>query len=147
MNNRRVFLVLGIIMSVIFSFGTISLAVGEVIPEKLTVESYDFMIPMWNDDMRPELVLNLNGGNVACIGYLRGNSGTTKIDATFRLEKKGWFGWSEVNSWNRTSYSDYLSFSGSAGAESGATYRFSVVAAVTRNGRTETVSSSVEGRN
>lgn len=40
--------------------------------------------------------------------------GVYKISATFRLEKKGWFGWSEVASWDRTSYSDYLSFSGSS---------------------------------
>lgn len=147
MKKKKVFVILGVIAVAIFSLGTPSLAADELELANPTSGMYNLIGPLWNDTIKPNLWLSIQGSTVNCDGTIKGLTGTTKIDATFRLEKKGWFGWSEVNSWNRTSYSDYLSFSGSAGAESGATYRFSVVAAVTRNGRTETVSSSVEGRN
>ncbi len=137
-----------LVMLLVLSFNSTVLAESIIdLRNEDNLDGYDLIVPMWNESATPDVQIHVNGNSVICIGTVRGLPGTSKISATFRLEKKGWFGWSEVASWDRTSYSDYLSFSGSSTAESGATYRFSVVATVTRNGSTETVSSLVEGRN
>ena len=102
--------------------------------------------PYWINVNDMSLDVYLENGNVVCVGTITGASGTTKIDATYTLERKTLFGWSSVTSWTKSSSNSTLLFSGSASGSTGNTYRLSVTAKVTRNGVTETVSTSVEGK-
>lgn len=101
--------------------------------------------PMWENTNDVRLDLYFVDGEAECVGIINGISGTSKISATFKLERKGLFGWSLVNSWSKSSNGDSLSFFETDAVSKGSTYRLSVTAKVTTNGVTETVSTSVDG--
>ena len=106
----------------------------------------DFIItPDWVNVNNIRLNLSLSNGTINCVGVIDGVSGTTSISATFTLERKTLFGWSTVETWESSSNSSSLVFSGTASGSRGNTYRLSVVAVVVRNGNSETVRTSVEG--
>lgn len=85
-------------------------------------------------------------GEANCSGFIKALSGTTNIDATFKLERKTSSGWIFEKAWNMSSNSNSLSFFNTYEALSGYTYRFSVIADVTRDGGIETVNNSVESK-
>lgn len=101
--------------------------------------------PQWTNVNNMKLDLIFVNGKAECSALINGVSGTSNISATFRLERKGLFGWSLVNSWNRTSRGGSLTFFETVNVSKG-TYRLSVNAKVTRNGVTETVNTSKEGK-
>lgn len=102
--------------------------------------------PLWENTNDVKLDLYFANGNAECVGIINGISGTSNISATFKLERKGLLGWSLEKSWNKSSKSDSLSFFETDAVAKGYTYRLSVTAKVTRNGVTETVNTSVEGK-
>ena len=102
--------------------------------------------PQWENTNDVNLDLYFTNGKAECVGIINGISGTSSISATFKLERKGLSGWSLENSWRKSSKGESLSFFETEAVEKGYTYRLSVIAKVTRNGVTETVNTSVEGK-
>ena len=102
--------------------------------------------PLWENTNDVKLNLYFTDGKAECVGIINGISGTSSISATFKLERKGLSGWSLENSWRKSSKGESLSFFETEAVEKGYTYRLSVIAKVTRNGVTETVNTSVEGK-
>jgi len=103
------------------------------------------IIPMWENTNDVRLDLYFADGEAECVGIINGISGTSKISATFKLERKGLFGWSLENSWSKSSNGESLSFYETDAVSKGSTYRLSVTAKVTTDGVTETVNTSVDG--
>lgn len=103
------------------------------------------MTPQWINTNDVKLDLYFVNGKAECVGVINGISGTSNITATFKLERKGLLGWSLENSWSKNSKGESLSFYETYAVTKG-TYRLSVTAKVTRNGVTETVNTSVEGK-
>lgn len=103
--------------------------------------------PLWTNINDIQLDLYFENGNACCAGIIDALSGTTKITATFTLERKTASRWSLEKSWSQSSSTNSLSFFGTDAVSSGYTYRLSVTTNVTRNGVTETASTSVEGNN
>ncbi len=101
--------------------------------------------PLWDNVNDITLDMYYENGAANCSGKIRALSGTTKISAVFKLERKTASGWSFEKSWSKVSSSSTLSFFGTYAVPKGYTYRLSVTADVTRNGTTETVTSSVNG--
>lgn len=102
--------------------------------------------PQWTNTNDVVLDLYFANGKAECVGIINGISGTSNISATFRLERKGLLGWSLENSWIKSSKGESLSFFETKAVTKGYIYRLSVTAKVTRNGVTETVNTSVEGK-
>ena len=102
--------------------------------------------PLWENTNDVKLDLYFANGKAECAGIINGISGTSNISATFKLERKGLLGWSLENSWSKSSKGESLSFFETEAVKKGYSYRFSVTAKVTRNGVTETVNTSVEGK-
>lgn len=102
--------------------------------------------PMWENTNDVVLDLYFANDEAECVGIINGISGTSNISATFKLERKGLFGWSLENSWSKSSKGESLSFFETDAVAKGYTYRLSVTAKVTTNGVTETVNTSVEGK-
>jgi len=100
----------------------------------------------WTNVNDITLDLYFEDGEAGCSGEIRALSGTTKISATFTLERKSGTTWILEKSWSRSSSTNSLSFFGTDAVMAGFTYRLSVTANVTRNGMTETVSTSVQGK-
>ena len=100
----------------------------------------------WTNVNDITLDLYFDDGEAGCSGEIRALSGTTKISATFTLERKSGTTWILEKSWSRSSNTNSLSFFGTDAVMAGFTYRLSVTANVTRNGVTETVSTSVQGK-
>lgn len=102
--------------------------------------------PFWVSTDSISLTLSYSGGNANWAGKIQGKIGTTKITATFTLEKKNANGtYTALKSWTASSNNDLLTTSGSYGVSSGSTYRISVTATVTpKTGTSETVSDSLE---
>lgn len=101
--------------------------------------------PQWTNVNDIALDLYFENGDAGCSGQIRALSGTTKISATFKLERKISSGWLLEKSWSKSSSTNSLSFFETDTVSSGYTYRLSVTADITRNGVTETVNTSVEG--
>lgn len=101
--------------------------------------------PQWINVNDITLDLYFENGEAGCSGIIRALSGTSKISATFKLERKISSGWALEKSWSKSSSTNSLSFFETDAVSSGYTYRLSVSANVIRNGVTETVSTSVEG--
>lgn len=93
-----------------------------------------------------KLDLYIVNGKAECVGIINGNSDTSNITATFKLERKRLLGWSLENSWSTSSKGTSLSFYETDAVAKGYTYRLSVTANVTANGVTETVNTSIEGK-
>ena len=101
--------------------------------------------PKWVNTNDITLDLYFDSGEACCSGMIRALSGTTRINATFKLERKNSSGWAFEESWSQSSNTNSLSFYDTEAVSLGYTYRLSVTADVTRYGETETVSTSVEG--
>lgn len=101
--------------------------------------------PQWTNVNDITLDLYFENGEAGCSGKIRALSGTTKISAIFKLERKISSGWALEKSWSKSSDTSSLSFFETDAVSSGYTYCLSVTADVTRYGVTETVSTSVEG--
>lgn len=104
-----------------------------------------FISPLWANVNDIQLDIYFDSGEACCAGIIGALSGTTKISAVFKLERKTVSGWSLERSWVQSSSTNSLSFFGTDAVSSGYTYRLSVTADVTRNSMTETVSTFVEG--
>lgn len=101
--------------------------------------------PQWANVNDITLDLYFENGEAGCSGKIRALSGTTKISAIFTLERKSGTSWMLEKPWSQSSSTNSLSFFRTDAVAAGYTYRLSVTADVTRNGVTETVSTSVEG--
>ena len=104
----------------------------------------DNSILRWENNtyIYPELFFD--GTKIVCNTNIEGDNKTTKIRAELTLEEKTPSGWISLAGWITTEYSSSLNVSYSyPRASSGKTYRLTVTADVTTNGRTETVSRSV----
>lgn len=101
--------------------------------------------PLWINVNDITLDLYFENGEAGCSGIIRALSGTTKISAIFKLERKSGTSWVLEKSWSQSSSTNILSFFGTDAVVAGYTYRFSVTADVTRNGAIETVNTSVQG--
>jgi hypothetical protein len=99
--------------------------------------------PLWDNANDVKLSLYFTDNNAECLGTIEGVTGTSSISATFKLERKGLFGWTVENSWTKSERGQSLSFYGTLPVTKG-TYRLSVTAKVTVNGVTETVTTSVQ---
>lgn len=102
--------------------------------------------PLWDNTNDVKLSLYFTDNNAECVGMIEGVTGTSSISATFKLERKGLFGWTVENSWTKSEKGQFLSFYGTTPVAKG-TYRLSVTAKVTVNGVTETVTTSVQAVN
>lgn len=99
--------------------------------------------PQWVNVSDIILTMNRDGGTVNWTGEINGYSGTTKISATFTLEKRNSSGKYEyVDSWTTSSTNTYL-YKAASKTAAKRTYRLSVTATVTRSGITETVTDSL----
>lgn len=99
--------------------------------------------PQWANVSSIFLTMNYSGGAVNWTGEINGYSGTTKISATFTLEKRNSIGKYEyVDSWTASSTKTYLYKAASKTAAKG-TYRLNVTANVTGSSGTETVTDSL----
>ncbi|MCL2320990.1 MAG: hypothetical protein FWC47_02660 [Oscillospiraceae bacterium] len=105
--------------------------------------AYVPITPLWTNVNNITLGLSFNSGQATCTGVIRGITGTTKINATFYLERSSSYGWTLVKSWSVSSMSSTLSFSDNCAVTSGV-YQLRVVADVTANGLTEQVSTSYQ---
>ncbi len=101
--------------------------------------------PRWTNVNDITLDLYFENGKANCSGKIRALSDTTKISATFKLERKTSSGWTLEKSWSQSSSTNSLSFFNTHAVSSGYKYRLSVTADVKRSSVTETVSTSVEG--
>lgn len=115
------------------------------IPVTATPPKMEGIQPYWINTSSISLTMSYSSGKVNWVGQIVGYSGTTRIAATYMLEKKGSDGsYTYVASWpNLQTYSSILISSDSATGTAG-TYRLSVAAIVVRNGFTETVTDSLE---
>ena len=137
-----IFLLIGMIL---FSQSIPSFAeVEPSVVEGTGVES--LITPMWDNTNDVVLDLYFANGQAECVGIINGISGTSNISATFKLERKGLFGWSLENSWSKGSKGASLSLYETDTVAKGYTYRLSVTAKVTKNGVTETINTAVEGK-
>lgn len=119
---------------------------AQVPPTELQSNISDVSIsPQWTNVNDVTLDLYFENGEACCSGIIRALSGTSKISATFKLERKNASGWTLVKSWSKSSSTNSLSFFETDAVTSGFTYRLRVSADVKRNGVTETISNSVEG--
>lgn len=109
-------------------------------------ESKGSISPQWDNVNDITLDLYFENGDACCTGKIRALSGTSKITAIFKLERKSSSGWVLEKSWGESSTTKSLSFFETDSVSSGYTYRICVTADVTRNGVTETVSTLVEGK-
>lgn len=99
---------------------------------------------MWEEDVRINPYITKTSDLLECYVLLKGKSNTTKIRAKLTLEEKTTSGWISLAGWSKTAYSSSLNASYTyPRANSGKSYRLTVIAEVTTNGRTEIVSKSV----
>ena len=101
-----------------------------------------YVAPFWDNIWSISLGLSRSGGNVNWSGDVVGFPGTTRITATFTLERVDDFGrFAFVNSWSHSTNSAVLMASGSTPGAVG-TYRLTITTTVTRHGINETVTLS-----
>lgn len=112
--------------------------------EAITEQDY-LISPQWVNVNDVNLKIDFENGEAYCSGKTRAVSGTTKISATFNLEKKTSLGWMLEKTWSKSSSTDTLLFFGTYPVSAGYTYRLSATIDVTRNDVVETVNTSVYG--
>ena len=104
----------------------------------------EFVIdPLWDNAATISLDMTFSNGTITSTGRVNGKNGTTAISATFVLARRNANGtFTEVDKWSAKngSIAMLLSTSRSTRNQSAGTYRLSVTASVTRNGKVETVS-------
>lgn len=99
----------------------------------------------WSNTDQISMALDVSGTTATCGSKILGNPGTTKIVATFVLERKTGSTYTNVKTWpTKTVNGEVLRFSDTCTLTKGGTYRFSVSAVVTRNGTDETVTAWTE---
>ena len=97
---------------------------------------------LWENAAQITLNMSFSNGTVTSTGSVIGKSGTTAIRATFVLARRNANGtFTEVDRWTATNgnITALLTTSRSTRNQPAGTYRLSVTASVTRNGRIETV--------
>ena len=104
------------------------------------------IMPFWVNVKRISLSLTFSSGQANASGIVEGESNTTRISATYSLQEKNGNNWTTVHTWPTvTIYGKLLTFTGSASATQGKTYRLTVNATVTNTaGTSETVSEYLE---
>lgn len=98
--------------------------------------------PRWNNIWKCVPELSFSGTTANCTVTIRGESGTTEIDPMITLQKENASGgFSADTSWEPSAASgSSFTWSGTRrNCVSGTDYRLKVVADVTRNGTTETI--------
>lgn len=123
---------LGILVAVLLMFSVVPITAQAAAPVGI--------MPLWTNTFSASASLQISSGTASCSGSVIGFSGTTRITATFTLERKNTNGtFSAVKTWSGlSSNSATLTFSGTHTVSSG-TYRLKGTAVVTRNGTSETV--------
>jgi hypothetical protein len=103
------------------------------------------IISFWTNTSQISIALDVTGTTATCGSKITGHPGTTKIVATFVLERKSGGTYTNVKTFpTKTVYGEVLRFSDTCTVTSGYTYRLSVSAVVTRNGTNETVTAWTE---
>jgi hypothetical protein len=82
--------------------------------------------------------LSFSGTTAMCSASVEGYSGTTKISASYELQRKSGSSYATVKSWTASANDYWLDWSQNHAVTKGCTYRLYVTAKVTRNGTTET---------
>jgi len=98
--------------------------------------------PFWENAATITLNMSFSNGTITSTGRVNGKNGTTAISATFVLAKRNANGtFTEVDRWTARNgdIAMLLSTSRTTRNQSAGTYRLSVSASVTRNGRVEIV--------
>ena len=98
--------------------------------------------PFWENAALISLDMTFSNGTITSTGTVTGKSGTTAISATFVLAQRNANGtFTEVDRWTARNgnVAFLLTTSRTTRNLSAGTYRLSVTASVTRNGRIETV--------
>ena len=99
----------------------------------------------WANTDQISMALDVSGTTATCGSKILGNPGTTKIVATFVLERKSGSTYTNVKTWpTKTVSGEVLRFSDTYTLTKSGTYRFSVSAVVTRNGTSENVTAWTE---
>jgi hypothetical protein len=108
--------------------------------------AYTGVVPFWANVSSIVVSMPLSGTTATCKVTINALSETTSIVADVYLYKKtASGGYTLETSWlDESSSSSVFTFSETYTVISGATYKLSVTAGVTRNGTTETVSNSFE---
>lgn len=135
-----------VILLGLISLSQLTFTSAQMLPsETIHMEDMITISPQWDNVNNIDLYLYFENSKANCSGLIRALSGTTKIAATFKLERKTSIGWTHVKSWIKSSSTSSLSFFETYAVSSGYTYRLSLTANVTRNGLTETISTSING--
>jgi uncharacterized membrane protein HdeD (DUF308 family) len=147
MNVKRIASVLIIgIMLLLQGVPVMAQASTDPVQEIINGDNEIGITPCWQNVNSVSLNISLSNGTVGCVGIINAVTGTTSIVAKFTLERQTLFGWSTVETWDDSISGTRLVFSGTAPGSTGNTYRLSVTAVVVRNGLSETVSTSAEGK-
>jgi len=113
----------------------------------IQTSNYVPIAPLWDNVSGLTVDLSSSNGKAVCFGRVNALSGTTSIKATFTLERKNGSTWTHEKSWSQESTTSLLTFSDSNHSiTAGNTYRLTLTAVVTRNGKAETVSTSTESK-
>lgn len=117
-----------------------------VVPVSAVEQGIIGIQPLWTNTNSINLALSYSGSTATWSGVIQGQPGTTKIEATFTLAKKNTNGtYTNLKSWTASSSNFLLSATNTySSVSSGTTYRITVTSKVTRNGTTETVTTSHE---
>jgi len=116
--------------------GNFTASAGELKQEEPVVEL------LWENTASISLHMSFSNGTITSTGRVNGQNGTTAISATFVLARRNANGtFTEVDRWSATNgvLPMQLSTSRTTRNQPTGTYRLSVTAQVTRNGKTETV--------
>lgn len=138
MRNIKKAIILLLAFVFVFCFKSIGMANSQK-----DIELNTDKILRW-EEVRVDPHITKTSDLLECYALVKGTSNTTKIRAELTLEEKTSLGWISLAGWITTEYSSNLNASYTyPRASSGKTYRLTVTADVTTNGRTETVSRSV----
>lgn len=136
-----------IVLSMILTLSCLAIPISTVFASDSVandaLESRQAMLiqPHWTNTESISSSLTFSGTTANCGARIVGMSGTTRISATFTLQRRVNGTWVTIKTWTESSSSNTLNFSGTHTVTKGFTYRLSVNATVTRNGVSETVSS------
>lgn len=83
--------------------------------------------------------LSFSGSTATCDSSVNGNSKCTKIVATQRLQKKTFWGWSDVETWTKTVNGKTLSMTNTKTVSDSGTYRCRIDATVYSDSKSENV--------
>lgn len=126
----------------------VNAALGDASTQEMEIAP---VVPLWLNVQDIALNLRFSGNTAHCSANIIGFVGTTRIIATFFLERQNNDNsFSVVNSWSERVYGRRLTFSASHSpvtTTGNTTYRLRVTALVTRNNVTEVVTASVTNRN